>query len=389
MSYTKIIKYTTDNKDLELYVDENGFFQIDDQKQSKTIGARFTKKFRDGSEAIVQGTSDGNIIYIRLISEPTREDTPIVIEPTKKRGRKGRKNKLNSSTSDAPEKPQESTDPAAPLKKLCSSMYPLQLLRTCPFLPINKVSSKSKIYKEFVKNKNILIRDTEYGTIETRNRLLTQRHKMLLDLVMASCSEVGRNARFAKDKDKHPTASINFSLYGIAKRLGMRWGGRARNKLIESLKEIADTFVIVSTKDNKEGISFHIIDSIGWNKDNSCRIILSGAYKNYFYSNLAMNYDKRLDELMNIKGEGSALILSIIDFFMTHKIVIGEGTIIHIGFMKLMKTIGYPTENIRMQRSALEYISKYKADLARFGITYNNKNRTFEYRGTNNVKFIR
>ncbi len=343
---------------------------------------RVLKLFEDGTFAECIKKPDGTYEIIKVLRKINKKSQ-------QKKQKTSNAPVCARTRSDIAEDVEKSADPAASLKKLCSSMYPLQLMRTCPFLPINKVSFTSKLYKEFTKNKNVLIRNTDYGTIETRNRLLTQRHKMLLDLIMASCLEVGRDARFAKDKDDHATASISFSLYKIAKRLGLKWGRTTRNHLIESLKEIADTFMIVKTKDNKEGISFHIIDSIGWNKDDSCKIILSSAYKNYFYLNLAVNYDKRFDELMNIKGKGSALILSIIDFFMTHKIAIEEVTIMRIGFMKLMKTVGYPTENIRMQRRALEYIAKYKTDLTCFGITYIRENRTFEYRGTNDVKFIR
>ena len=38
--------------------------------------------------------------------------------------------------------------------------------------------------REFVANKNILKRETAFGTVEIRNRLLTQYHKMILDCIM-------------------------------------------------------------------------------------------------------------------------------------------------------------------------------------------------------------
>ena len=57
-------------------------------------------------------------------------------------------------------------------------------LRVSPFMPVDKISHNSALAREFVANKNILKRETAFGTVEIRNRLLTQYHKMILDCIM-------------------------------------------------------------------------------------------------------------------------------------------------------------------------------------------------------------
>jgi len=275
------------------------------------------------------------------------------------------------------------------IKKINDSSLPVSMLRTCPFLPINKISKTSVVYQNFIKNKNVLNRKTDYGIIETRNRILTQRHKAIFDIIMSFHSLSENNDKKTCDHNQNGRFAITFTIYAIAKKLGLQWGKTTRESVVNALKEITDTGIIIRSKDDHKGVSFHIIETITWNESGVCRIILSNEYVNYFYTNLAVNYDKRLDEILMIKGKGSALIHSIVDFFITHKIGESDNKIMRIGFMKLMSIIGYPTDSERMQRSALSYISSYKNDLKRFSITYIRENRTFEYRGTDDIKFIR
>ena len=64
-------------------------------------------------------------------------------------------------------------------QKINESTSTLMDLRVSPFMPVDKISHNSALAKEFVANKNILKRETAFGTVEIRNRLLTQYHKMI------------------------------------------------------------------------------------------------------------------------------------------------------------------------------------------------------------------
>ena len=64
-------------------------------------------------------------------------------------------------------------------QKINESTSTLMDLRVSPFMPVDKISHNSALAKKFVANKNILKRETAFGTVEIRNRLLTQYHKII------------------------------------------------------------------------------------------------------------------------------------------------------------------------------------------------------------------
>ncbi len=98
-------------------------------------------------------------------------------------------------------------------QKINESTSTLMDLRVSPFMPVDKISHNSALAKEFVANKNILKRETAFGTVEIRNRLLTQYHKMILDCIMI------HNTRSVVYKG---TIAIYFSIYEIAQKLRTR-----------------------------------------------------------------------------------------------------------------------------------------------------------------------
>ena len=69
-------------------------------------------------------------------------------------------------------------------QKINESTSILMDLRVSSFMPIDKISHNSALAREFVANKNILKRETAFGVVEIRNRLLTQYHKMILDCIV-------------------------------------------------------------------------------------------------------------------------------------------------------------------------------------------------------------
>ena len=264
-------------------------------------------------------------------------------------------------------------------QKINESTATLMDLRVSPFMPVDKISHNSALAKEFVANKNILKRETAFGTVEIRNRLLTQYHKMILDCIMI------HNTRSVVYKG---TIAIYFSIYEIAQKLGLEWSGKTQKNIQEAIEYIKDV-VIVRTDSSGSGIasSYNIIQEMKYSsKEQSYVIVLSSLYAEYFNKTMSINYNKRFDELISIRGKGSAFIRSIIEFFITHDA--SAENIQRMKLIQLLETINYPCETPRQVTSAKQYLKEYEDELAKFNIKYYSGSQLFEYSGTTDIRFI-
>ena len=264
-------------------------------------------------------------------------------------------------------------------QKINESTATLMDLRVSPFMPVDKISHNSALAKEFVANKNILKRETAFGTVEIRNRLLTQYHKMILDCIMI------HNTRSVVYKG---TIAIYFSIYEIAQKLGLEWSGKTQKNIQEAIEYIKDV-VIVRTDSSGSGIasSYNIIQEMKYSsKEQSYVIVLSSLYAEYFNKTMSINYNKRFDELISIRGKGSAFIRSIIEFFITHDA--SAENIQRMKLIQLLETINYPCETPRQVSSAKQYLKDYEDELAKFNIKYYSGSQLFEYSGTTDIRFI-
>ena len=264
-------------------------------------------------------------------------------------------------------------------QKIYESTSTLMDLRVSPFMPVDKISHNSALAKEFVANKNILKRETAFGTVEIRNRLLTQYHKMILDCIMI------HNTRSVVYKG---TIAIYFSIYEIAQKLGLEWSGKTQKNIQEAIEYIKDV-VIVRTDASGSGIasSYNIIQEMKYSsKEQSYVIVLSSLYAEYFNKTMSINYNKRFDELISIRGKGSAFIRSIIEFFITHDA--SAENIQRMKLIQLLETINYPCETPRQISSAKQYLKDYEDELAKFNIKYYSGSQLFEYSGTTDIRFI-
>ena len=264
-------------------------------------------------------------------------------------------------------------------QKINESTATLMDLRVSPFMPVDKISHNSALAKEFVANKNILKRETAFGTVEIRNRLLTQYHKMILDCIMI------HNTRSVVYKG---TIAIYFSIYEIAQKLGLEWSGKTQKNIQEAIEYIKDV-VIVRTDSSGSGIasSYNIIQEMKYSsKEQSYVIVLSSLYAEYFNKSMSINQNKRFDELISIRGKGSAFIRSIIEFFITHDA--SAENIQRMKLIQLLETINYPCETPRQVTSAKQYLKDYEDELAKFNIKYYSGSQLFEYSGTTDIRFI-
>ncbi len=269
-------------------------------------------------------------------------------------------------------------------KKILDSTQTVSELRLSPFMPIQKISSRSVTYKEFIKNGNKLERSTPFGKIVIRNRLLTQHHSDIFNLIMA----------IKIDTKLFSTGqmAIYFSLYEIAKKLNITWSGQSAKDLEETIQQIADCRII-RYKNDKPLQSYKLIDDVKFSKNkNMWGIILSKEYVEHFYTDLTIDYKKRISEIVNITGEGSGLIKAIINHFITHKANQDEDKgivkINRISLMTLLETVNYPTNTKRQITSAKSFIKKFNKVLLKFNIKYDNKSKIFEYGGTKDINFI-
>ena len=264
-------------------------------------------------------------------------------------------------------------------QKINESTSTLMDLRVSPFMPVDKISHNSALAREFVANKNILKRETAFGTVEIRNRLLTLYHKMILDCIMV------HNIRSVVYKG---TIAFYFSIYEIAQKLGLEWSGKTQKNIQEAIEYIKDV-VIVRSDSNGSGItsSYNIIQEMKYSsKEQSYVIVLSSLYAEYFNKTMSINYNKRFDELISIRGKGSAFIRSIIEFFITHDA--SAENIQRMKLIQLLETINYPCETPRQVTSAKQYLKEYEDELAKFNIKYYTGSQLFEYSGTTDIRFI-
>ena len=184
------------------------------------------------------------------------------------------------------------------------------------------------------------------------------------------------------------TIAIYFSIYEIAQQLGLEWNGKTQKNIQEAIEYIKDVVIVRTDTDNASiTSSYNIIQEMKYSsKEQAYVIVLSSQYAEYFNKTISINYNKRFDELIGIRGKGSALIRSIIEFFITHDA--SADNIQRMKLMQLLETINYPCQTPRQLTSAKQYIKEYEKELSKFNIKYYSGSQLFEYTGTTDIRFI-
>jgi hypothetical protein len=259
-------------------------------------------------------------------------------------------------------------------EKFDSSMQLVDEMRVSPFFPLEKISHNSKLSKDFKANGNRHIRQTSWGTVEIRNRLLTQNHLEIFSAIMAHKKE--------SKELKSGRVAIYFSMFEISQVLGLKWGGRTSRELEQRIQEIADTRVLRTINDNKD--DYRIVENVAFSeKHEMWGIVLSAEYSELFKRGVTIGYKKRLEQIIAIEGKGAGLIKAVINFFITH-----DSTKQHrITLLQLLDTIAYPTEQ-RQLRTAIETLNRSKDILSDFNIIFYNKDKILEYNGAEHIKFL-
>ncbi len=264
--------------------------------------------------------------------------------------------------------------------KIENSTNLLEDMRVSPFLPLTKLSEKSITFKKFVENKNILERQTAWGKILIRNRLLTQVHKDILHAIYV-LSTIHKTKRL----DNENRMVMTFNRYELLKKLGMGHSGTSYKRLDEWIKQIKDCVIERTFNDNKDSISFSIIDDLIKN-DDYYGVVLSKNYSKRFATEMTMNITNRFDEIVAIKGEGSGIIKSIIEHFLTHEA--SEDNKVHIKLEKITNIINYPVDSVKQISIIKKILFVNSEELGKFGITFDKTNTCFTYIGANDIKMF-
>ena len=259
------------------------------------------------------------------------------------------------------------------IDKFNKTTQSIQDLRVSPFLPLEKVMPNSSIMKEFIKNKQKLIRETPYGYLEIRNRLLTQKHLEILNVISYS----SENIEVINNK-----IHLEVSIYKIAQELKLAWGIKTKQQIIDYIKDIND--VVIYRKNGKKTESYKILDKVIYNEDTKkWNITYSIDYTKVLKNKIFINYDEVFKNIVNINGRGSGILKSVINFFITHNLA--ENKKMQISLDKLFETIGIQKTQYA---KAKMFIKDNSELLSSYNISLNSTEKNLVFTGLKYINFM-
>lgn len=242
------------------------------------------------------------------------------------------------------------------------------------FLPIAKLSGNSKTYKNFIKNGNKRIVELgPYGTIEIRNRLLTEIHRKVVSAIIQfgeiRKTQDGRIASFFKESD-------------ILRELEM--GEKNHAKLREHIKTITDASYYITV----EGFQYNlrIIDthlSVDKNSKRMQGVIFNSEYVKMHRDDFSVNYKNLFNK---IKAIPYATIPSIVNFLIIENKtkIKKEYPLNHI-----LEKIGFPMESPQSLKIIKQHLKNYADKLLEdFCIEYKVPQKTLGYSKIDSITFI-
>jgi hypothetical protein len=262
--------------------------------------------------------------------------------------------------------------------KIERSTSTIEELRVPIFAPIVQVTKRSKLYIDFVKNKNVRTVETKWGKVEIRNRLLTQTHKDILDCIFTYNRGILEMRNAAGERTGR--IAIYFSQTEILKNLGYSGKGSHNSWLREKLDEIRDAVLKYIDKEGNE-IDFNIITKKEFSEiQNMYGIILDETYLKLFHEGLSINYEKYLPDLISLPHP---VLKSAVRFFFTHKSI-------NLKLEDLLDTLGYPSGDVgsRSMQIVIKVFKDHIDTLNEFGIIYDSKKRMFYYNQQDGIQIL-
>ena len=262
-------------------------------------------------------------------------------------------------------------------EKLEKSTNLLDNMRVSPFLPIMKIDKKAKWFLKWEQDEYKLRRNTAWGYIEIRNRLLTQKHKEVLNAIFCIGSE-NKSKRI-----KNNRLVIFFTIYELLSKLNLSFHGKNYKFIENIITEIKDTNIIRNATNLKD--MYSIIEYVGIIKDDEYEaygIRFSEEYTKRFTEDMTIDISKKFNALLSITGEGAGLIKAIIDHFVSHKASIERP--VRNNLDNILIIINYIQEINKLKIKSI--LKKYKDTLEEYGIEFLAKEELFVYSGNIDIK---
>ena len=239
-------------------------------------------------------------------------------------------------------------------------------LRVGIFAPITQVTASSTTHRDFVSAGRVRKINTAWGEVKIKGNILTQVHRDIIDAIFATAS--------FSETTKAGNIALFFSGYEVQDFLGLK--SKTNNTwLKKKLDEIKTTNIEFRDKEGNE-YDFNITDSGGYSaKKDSFVIVFTEGYRNFFQSQVTVNYKEELRQLMTVED---SLIKAIIRFFFTH------ANDVKIGFEALLDTVGYPQNAVTLKK-ARKKIREHLLDFKKFNIEVNHKTYMFSYSKLNTI----
>jgi hypothetical protein len=258
--------------------------------------------------------------------------------------------------------------------KIKFSTSSVEELRVPIYAPVKQLPPQSTAAIEFKKNKNVRTIQTKWGYVEIRNRLLTQTHKDIMDIIFTykkhlkrlddgsiavyfSQSEISKIYSGSSDDDESSSSK------------NLKW-------FRQKLDEISDCRIQYRDNNGNE-IDFRIILKKAFStKENLYGIVLDTNYVEFYEKGLSVNYSSKVPDLISIE---SPLVKSIIRFFFTHKAI-------NLSLENILQTVGFPMPaSIRTMQTTKKSLKENIDVFERFGIRYDPKKEIFYYSGTSDI----
>jgi len=237
--------------------------------------------------------------------------------------------------------------------------------------------SKAKV--EF-KKEEAFIFENEFFKVELKGYKLNQLHRDILDIAIY----FGDNSFDGKFQGNYIMRT--FSLYEIQKHLNYK-AKRNNPWLIEKIRELQQTLIILHDKKKKETWSFPIIETFKFSeKLNTYAIIFHPLYYTFFSSSISIDYKELVQDILNLKH---GITKAVVRYLITYK----EG--ININIDKMLDLVGVrgSKRNIEYQRKILlkelnNIKNKFNVELIKTtSDRRKNSDYTISYKRLKKVKF--
>lgn len=255
-------------------------------------------------------------------------------------------------------------------KKVYSTTCSVQEIRLPLFAPVKQVTHNSHIYENFINNKKTRKVKTQWGSVNVKNFILTQKHRDILDLIALYSKNIKRleDGRIA----------LSFSISKILKAYEDSGNNYVWFRSI--LEELMGAVIMIIDSKGKK-YYFHIISAMKFDeRGDFAGIILSNEYLAFYSDTLAINYNREIMKILSIQ---SSFIRALVRFFISHIQV-------NISFEDLLLALGVDESSDRYIRSLKKHVKDNAKILDYFGIKFDDYRLMFIYKQSKiDVKFVK